>query len=322
MGNSGCFSPTITHEEPLMMLYLSHEISEFTPLENLNHEVSMVSYHDLDGYLYKFDILINDSVEMAYRLMKRTGVNVKDISLDDEGVAKMFSDRTVWNGEEREGMDAIGVPEFQTQYMYILACQIGVDSFTDVVKVIALAHGTGVWHGNAEDLLKDGIYTKDSILATREDIFDCLLVLGFCREEAFAIAEFVRKGKASYSHSEKWDKWKQKIIEAGAPEWFVWSCEQIKYMFPRAHAYRYALDAWWCAWFKFHYPKEFYQVYFELCKNRNLLEVIKKGEEAFKLYKQGYFDGMSGSAGKEDTSGLIIPDFLVAKEMFARGIRI
>ena len=298
------------------------EISEFTPLENLNHEVSMVSYHDLDGYLYKFDVLTNDSVEMVYRLMKRTGVNVKDISLDDEDVAKMFSDRTVWNGEEKEGMDAIGVPEFQTQYMYILACQMGVDSFTDVVKVIALAHGTGVWHGNAEDLLKDGIYTKDSILATREDIFECLLVLGFCREEAFAIAEFVRKGKASYSHSEKWDKWKQKIMEAGAPEWFVWSCEQIKYMFPRAHAYRYALDAWWCAWFKFHYPKEFYQVYFELCKNRNLLEVIKKGEEAFKLYKQGYFEGMSSSAGKEDTSGVIIPDFLVAEEMFSRGIQI
>lgn len=253
-----------------------YDVLEFTPLDDLKRVVSMVRYCDLDGYLCSFDILTKDSVEMVYRLMKKTGVNVGEISLDDKEVARMFSGRITLDGKETEGMAAIGVPEFQTQYMYILACQFGVDSFADVVKVISLAHGTGTWTGNAEDLLKDGICTKDNILTTREDIFDCLLVLGFCREEAFAISEFVRKGKAANCHSEKWNIWKQKLIDAGAPEWFVWSCEQIKYLLSRASAYRYALDSWWCAWFKLHYPKEFYEVYFELCKHEKMLSAIKK----------------------------------------------
>lgn len=228
------------------------------------------------------------------------------------------------SGSEEE--HAIGVPSFNTQFMSILSQKIGIDSFEDVVKAICLSYGTDVWIGNAQTLLREERYTKDSILSSREDIFDCMIALGFDREEAFVIAEFVRRGKAAVGHSEKWNDWKVKIEEAGAPDWFIWSCERIRYMFPRAHAYRYALDAWWCAWFKLYYPKEFYEAYFEICASKKLLDVVKEGSEALSLYKKGFYDHVDRipleytEYDEYYTTDFVDTEILLAEEIIARGV--
>lgn len=312
------------HPGGVVLVPEDYSASEFTPLMNIVGEVSSIDFHNVDC-LYKLDILSCDHTSMVYRLMQKTGVDVGKISFDDENIAAMFSGRAVLGTGLSEGIDAIGVPSFNTQFMSILSQEIGIDSFEDVVKAICLSHGTDVWLGNARTLLAEGKYTKDSILSSREDIFDCLLALGFGREEAFAIAEFVRKGKAVAGHSDKWNFWKEKLEVAGAPEWFIWSCEQIRYMFPRAHAYRYAMDAWWCAWFKLNYPKEFYEAYFEICASKKLLDVVKEGSKALSMYKKGFYDyadrvPLAYVDDEYYTTDMVDTEILVAEEIIARGI--
>jgi len=313
------------HPGGVVLVPEDYSVSAFTPLINIVGEASSIDFHGIDC-LYKFDILTCDHTSMIHRLIQKTGVDVGKISLDDKNIAAMFSSRNILETNLSDGIDAIGVPSFNTQFMSILSQEIGIDSFEDVVKAICLSHGTDVWIGNAQTLLWEERYTKDSILSSREDIFDCLLALGFDREEAFVIAEFVRKGKAAVGHSEKWNDWKVKIEEAGAPDWFIWSCERIRYMFPRAHAYRYALDAWWCAWFKLYYPKEFYEAYFEICASKKLLDVVKEGSEALSLYKKGFYDHVDRipleytEYDEYYTTDFVDTEILLAEEIIARGV--
>ena len=247
---------------------------------------------------------------MLYALIRKTGVNVENISLDDDEVEKLFA------GLNKE-VSLVGIPEFDTEYVREAAKEFGVSDFTGVIQLNCLMHGTNVWENNGQDLLHMEGMSKDNIVASREDIFDCLLALGFTREDAFMIAEFVRKGKAR-PESEKWQGYRKMMTEAGAPDWFIFSCEKIRYMFPRAHAYIYALHAWWIAWFKLNYPKEFYDTYLDLQASENLKEMLSKGREAFEIYKAGYSAAISDSYWGKDIDTAKIEEFLVAEEMLNR----
>ena len=258
----------------------------------------------------EFDILTNKHINMLYSLIKKTGVDVANISLEDAEVEKLFT------GLNKE-VSLVGIPEFDTEFVREAAKEFGASTFTDVVQMSCLMHGTNVWENNGQDLLHVEGITKDSIIASREDIFDCLLALGITKEDSFKIAEFVRKGKAR-PESEKWQEYRKMITEAGAPDWFVFSCEKIRYMFPRAHAYIYALHAWWIAWFKLYYPKEFYDTYLDLQASENLKEMLSKGREAFEIYKAGYSAAISDSYWGKDIDSAHIEEFLVAEEMLKR----
>lgn len=296
----------------MILIPEDYSVYEFTPLIKLSgkgHWATAISYHDLEN-LSRFDILTNKHINMLYSLIRKTGIDVSTISLEDVEVEKLFA------GLNRE-VSLVGIPEFDTEYVRGATKEFGASTFTDVVQVSCLMHGTNVWEDNGQDLLHmDGI-TKDSIIASREDIFDCLLALGLTREDSFKTAEFVRKGKAR-PESEKWQEYRKMIKEAGAPDWFVFSCEKIQYMFPRAHAYIYALHAWWIAWFKLHYPKEFYDTYLDLQASENLKEMLSKGREAFEIYKAGYSAAISDSYWGKDIDSAHIEEFLVAEEMLVR----
>jgi len=285
-------------------------IYEFTPLVKLNngHMATAISHHDLEC-LNKFDILTNKHINMLYQLIQRTGVNVADISLDDVEVGKLL-------GGKDSYLSQVGIPEFDTEYVRDAAKEFGLDCFTDVVQLICLMHGTNVWENNAKDLISQGGYTKDNVIASREDIFECLLALGFYREDAFKIAEFVRKGKAR-PNDKKWPDYKAMMEEADAPEWFIDSCERIRYMFPRAHAYIYALHAWWIAWFKIHYTKDFYDVYVELQGSDGLKAIVNQGKASYENYKAGYMDALAKGLGCE-VEEISPEELLVAEEMFGR----
>jgi len=297
------------HPGAMLMIPEEYDITEFSPLVKdieSGHMITGMDYHYMNN-LYWMDILTNHSVDMVYQLIGKTGVNVADISLDDVEVGRVFG------GKGK--VTATGIPEVDTLYARQVAKEYGVESFTDLVQFICLLHGTNTWIDNAEDLLHQEGFTKNSVLASREDVFDCLKVLGFCREDAFHIAEFVRKGRAR-SDDERWKTYKNKIEEAGAPEWFAWSCERIRYMFPRAHAYQYALHAWWTAWFKLHYPKQFYETYIELLDSEELKQIIPKGKDYFEAYKMGYMNAISDGFLVEDTSAVNKEALLVIEEMF------
>ena len=188
-------------------------------------------------------------------------------------------------------VSSLVIPEFDNEYARSAAKELEVESFSDVVQLVCLIHGTSAWENNAQELLHQENMSKDNIIASREDVFDCLIVLGFTREDAFEIAEFVRKGKAR-SVDKKWQSYKRKMEDAGAPDWFIASCEKVRYLFPRAHSYIYALHAWWSAWFKLHYPKEFYEVYIEIKASNGLKQIVSQGKSAFEIYKTGYSDAI------------------------------
>lgn len=288
-----------------------YDVSEFSPLTRLtgkDYGITEISHHYLEN-LYCFDILTNKHINILYKLIKKTGIDVEDISLDDAEVGRLL-------GGNNHEMAAFGIPEFDTEYARDAANELGVESFTDVVQLICLMHGTYVWEENAETLIHQDGFTKDSVLASREDIFDCLKALGFSREEAFKIAEFVRKGKARLQDL-KWQEYKKMIEDAGAPEWFTWSCERIRYMFPRAHAYIYALHVWRIAWFKLHYPKEFYDAYFDELGSEGLKQILAQGRTLFESYKVGYLDAMADGFYNKQGFNVRKEELFVAEEMLA-----
>ena len=297
------------HMSPGAVLIVPEDygITEFTPLAKVTNRpmVTEIEYHNLDN-LYWFDILTNTHINMIYQLINKTGVNVADISLDDSEVGMLLGGK----GQ----ISSLGIPEFDNEYARSAAKELGVESFTDVVQLVCLMHGTNAWANNAQELLRQENMSKDNIIASREDVFDCLLVLGFTREDAFEISEFVRKGKAR-SVDKKWQGYKSKMENAGAPDWFIDSCETVRYLFPRAHSYIYALHAWWTAWFKLHYPKEFYEVYMEIKASNGLKQIVSQGNSAFEIYKTGYWNAILDGFCNPYVSE-VAEELAVVEEMF------
>ena len=161
--------------------------------------------------------------------------------------------------------------------MFVLLFIIKINSFDDLVKMQGILHGTDTWFGNAEILLKEGGALSDAI-ATREDIFDYLVMKGLSKKDAYCITEQVRKGKGVREKDEE-------LMKANeVPEWYINSCKKIQYLFPRTHCISYALNLWKLAYIKIHYPKEFYEEYFKVYKFDGLNEAISKGYEAFVEY--------------------------------------
>lgn len=307
------------HPGGVILIPEKYRVYDFTPLCKVFNEVSAIEFCDLDN-LYKLDILVSNYEGMTYSLMKKTGVSVSDISLEDSEVIRLFQGRDTFNTGIKGGIDALGVPVFNTSLMCKLASEYGITKFTDIVKIIGMAHGTGVWTDNAGKLIADKVVSIDEVPAVREDIYDFLIRHRFEKSKAYLAAEYVWKGKAFLGRGKKWDIWKGEMQKMEVPEWFIKSCEKIQYMFPRAHAYRYALSAWWCAWFKLHYPQEFYETYFEINSSENLLRILKNGVDSFQAYKSGYED--RGGDEHDDPWWLYTTkDVLaVAEEMFARNI--
>ena len=218
-------------------------------------EITYFDYHSIDDAFMKYDLLKHDSPEMLSKLEKLTGVKLNTIPVDSLEVLSLFVP-----DEDGNVTGCVQLPEFKSEYVRNIISILKPKKFDDLVKISAISHGTGAWAGNGEILAKDqGIGIKD-IIATRDDIFEYNLSLGLDRNMAFEIAEAVRKGIVSRGKNAKWQNWKKELIEAGAPEWYIWSCEQIKYLFPRGHAISYVYMDMRLGWFQVHYPEEFNMV--------------------------------------------------------------
>ncbi|QHT46691.1 PolC-type DNA polymerase III [Bacillus sp. SB49] len=261
------------------------EIYDFSPIQypaddtKSEWRTTHFDFHSIHDNLLKLDILGHDDPTVIRMLQDLSGINQKEIPVDDPEVMKIFS------GPEALGVTAeqimcktgtLGVPEFGTRFVRQMLEDTKPKTFAELVIISGLSHGTDVWLGNAEQLINDGICTLPEVIGCRDDIMVYLMHKGLDPSLAFKIMEFVRKGRGLQ------DEWIEEMKKHGVPDWYIDSCKKIKYMFPKAHAAAYVLMAVRIAYFKVHYPIYFYAAYFTVRASDFELETMMKGADAIR----------------------------------------
>ena len=327
---SGCVGVRRTtgqHPGGIVVLPHGEEIYSFTPVQHPadDNDTDIITthfdYHSIDHNLLKLDILGHDDPTMIRMLEDLTGVNAREIPLDDPGVISLFESPEAL-GITPEDIDgtatgSLGIPEFGTKFVIDMLLDAKPKCFTDLVRIAGLGHGTDVWLGNAQELIRSGKATISTAICTRDDIMTYLINMGLEPSTAFSIMENVRKGKVAGGKCKQWDEWKQDMLDHNVPDWYIWSCEKIKYMFPKAHAAAYVMMAWRIAWFKINYPLEYYAAYFSIrakgfnyeimCFGRTKLDAI--------ISEMKKKDSHSMTANDEN----ILKTAAIVQEMYARG---
>ncbi len=303
------------------------EIYSFTPVQKPANDMSVdiitthFEYHSIDHNLLKFDILGHDDPTMIKRLEDLTGVKATDVPLDDKQVMELFKS-TKPLGIEPEDIDGIplgclGVPEFGTEFAMQMLIDADPQSFSDLVRIAGLSHGTDVWLGNAQKLIQEGKCKLSSAICCRDDIMVYLMNQGLDSSDAFTIMERVRKGTVAKGKCDEWPDFKAKMEAKGVPDWYIWSCEQIKYMFPKAHAVAYVMMSWRVAYYKIYYPLAYYAAYFSIRADAFSYEIMCQGEAhldgVLKVYKAMDKNKMTA------TEKGLLKDMKIVKEMYARG---
>lgn len=217
--------------------------------------ITYFNYHSTYNSFIKIDLLKHDSLEMLSKLSKRTGIALDSIPVDDEKVLELFK-----VDENDNVVDCADLPEFKYETARKITSILKPTCIEELAKVCALLHGTDVWYENGEKLVSERKLGIRDIVGSRDDVFDYIVSLGVDRETAYNISEAVRKGIVARGRNAKWQGWKKQLIEAGASDWYVWSLEQIKYLFPRAHTTSYMIITMRLGWFKVYYPNEFAEV--------------------------------------------------------------
>ena len=248
------------------------------PADDLTSEwkTTHFDYHSFEDNLLKLDILGHDDPTMLKFLMDYVHAHqadfpfdrAQDIPVDDKDVFKLFSS-TESIGLTAEELDSdiasFGIPELGTPFVRQILNETKPTSYSGLVKISGLSHGTDVWLSNSQDLVlgktEYGNIKFDDVIGCRDDIMVDLMRFGLSPEKSFEIMEFVRRGKPSQNKT-KWEEYKGVMKRNNVPDWYIWSCGQIKYMFPKAHASAYILMAVRIAWFKVHKPLLFYSAFF------------------------------------------------------------
>ena len=175
-----------------------------------------------------------------------TGIEPNSIALNNKETLNMIC-----------SADTLGIPEFEGKFVRSIILETKPTDFEDLIKISGLSHGTDVWENNAQDLIKNGTATLKEVIGCRDDIMNYLISLGMEKHMAYLIMEYVRKGKAKNNQNEIWDDYKSVMKKYNVPDWYIKSCEKIKYMFPKSHAVGYVINNFRIAWYKLHYPQEF-----------------------------------------------------------------
>jgi len=219
-------------------------------------------YHSIDHNLLKLDILGHDDPTMIRMLEDLTGLDATTIPLDCKEVMSLFKSTEALGitPEDIGGCElgALGIPEFGTDFAMQMLIDTQPTTFSDLVRIAGLSHGTDVWLGNAQTLIKEGTATISTAICTRDDIMIYLIHQGMDKELSFTIMESVRKGKGLKP------EWEDAMKAANVPDWYIWSCKKIKYMFPKAHAAAYVMMAWRIAYYKVFYPAAYYAAFFSI----------------------------------------------------------
>ena len=266
-GCSGVKRTTGQHPGGIVVLPKGDEITNYTPVQHPADDIhsefvtTHFDYHAIDSCLVKLDILGHDDPTMIKLLEDMTGINVRTIPLDEPKVLSLFqSPAALGISREETGIEtgSIGLPEFGTSFVRGMLLDTLPKNFADLVRISGFSHGTDVWLGNAKDILKAGLGTMNDVIAARDDIMLYLIQKGVAPKHSFKIMEQVRKGKGLKPEDIS------AMEEAGVPDWYIGSCQKIKYMFPKAHAVAYVTSAFRIAWFKVYYPLAYYAATFSV----------------------------------------------------------
>ena len=270
--------------------------------------------------MLKLDELGHDDPTMIRHLQDLIGIDPTKIPLDDEKVMSLFTSPKAL-GLEPENIfgwrvGTLGIPEFGTGFVESMLIDAGPQHFSDLVKIAGLGHGEDVWLGNAQDLIKNGICTISSAICCRDDIMVYLINMGIEPETAFKIMENVRKGNVAKGKCDKWDTWKQIMKEHNVQNWYISSCEKIKYMFPKAHAVAYVMMAWRIAYCKLYHPLEYYAAYYSVRADSFSYESMCFGKEKLELLMNQMLSREDLLSKKEHD---LLKDMRIVQEMYARG---
>ena len=325
-GCTGVRRSTGQHPGGIVVLPIGQDINSFTPVQHPANDMTTdtitthFDYHSIDHNLLKLDILGHDDPTMIRMLQDMTGIDPVTIPLDDKKVMSLFqnTDALGITPEQIGGtkLGALGIPEFGTDFAMQMVIDVKPQTFSDLVRIAGLSHGTDVWLGNAQTLIQEGKATISTAICTRDDIMTYLIRMGVDADASFKIMEAVRKGVVAKGKSDKWPEWKQDMLNHGVPDWYVWSCEKIKYMFPKAHAVAYVMMAWRIAYCKIYYPLAYYGAFFSIRAKAFSYEIMCQGQRHLENIMADYKKRMDNLSNKEkDAYG----DMRIVQEMYARG---
>ncbi len=319
LGLEGVKRTTGQHPGGVMIVPRAREVYEFTPIQHPANDTESdiitthFDYHSISGRLLKLDILGHDDPSMIRMLEDLTGLNARTIPIDDKPTMSLFTGTEALGVTPEDIGSEVGtfaVPEFGTRFVRQMLLDTRPTTFSELIRISGLSHGTDVWTNNAQDLVRAGTATLPEVICTRDDIMLYLLQHDLPPLTSFKIMEKVRKGKGLAPEDE------ELMREKGVPEWYITSCKTIKYMFPKAHAAAYVTMAFRIAYFKVHYPVSFYIAYYTVRATDFDAERMLAGKERV-MAAMREIEG-NPEATQKDKNVMTILE--VVNEMYARGI--
>ena len=310
------------HPGGIIVIPREYEVYDFTPVQHPADDPNsdIVTTHFAFSYLHdtilKLDELGHDIPTKYKWLEKFSNTSVMDVPMNDRDVYELFHS-TKPLGISSEDIDSpigtFGLPEFGTRFLQQVLVDAKPNNFADLLQISGLTHGTGVWLGNADELIKEGICDISKVIGCRDNIMNDLIRYGLENAMAFKIMESVRKGKGLTPD------WEAAMREHNVPEWYINSCKKIKYMFPKAHAAAYVMSAIRLGWYKVHIPKAFYCAMFTTAPGGFDAEIVGKGRaHVVSTIKDIEKRGKNNATPIEIAS---IPSLQLANECMARNIK-
>ena len=320
LGCTGVRRSTGQHPGGIIVLPMGEDINSFTPVQHPANDMTTdivtthFDYHSIDHNLLKLDILGHDDPTMIRMLQDLTGIDPTTIPLDDPQVMSLFQNTSALGitPDQIDGcpVGSLGIPEFGTDFVIQMLLDTKPKCFSDLIRISGLGHGTDVWLGNAQTLILEGTADISHCICCRDDIMIYLINQGVDSALSFTIMESVRKGKGLKPEFEAAMK------EKNVPDWYIWSCKKIKYMFPKAHAAAYVMMAWRIAYCKINYPLAYYAAFFSIRAKAFSYELMCQGQQHLENVMADYKRRADSLSQKEQAS---YKDMKIVQEMYARG---